>query len=456
MGKQTAKGGFFMLHIRTRVRLVTFAAAAILVCGGMAWQNYRMAQKYKNALEVSYLRAMEDLSSYTENISSALIKGMYAGTPEQLNALTAKLWKEASAAKVALSQIPTSRYNLENTYKFLSQVGEYAVSLAKKSENGEQLSDEDRENLKALSGYAQGLEESMLIIQDEVRSGRMSIGAAEEMADGIQADAAPDLAEDLAEFEEGFTAYPTLIYDGPFSDHLLEIEPRRLEGEEEISLAEAREKAAAAFNVDSGLMSNESEEHSSMPSFTFSFENRSAAVTMQGGYLSYLTDPRTPGERTLTPEEAVAKAENYLAWLEIPDMQVTYYEIADNVLTANFAYTEGDVLFYPDLIKVSVAMDNGGILGFDARAYLTSNCERGLAAPLISEEEARKSVSPALEIQSTRLAVIPSDGKQERYCYEFHCLAEDGEELLVYVNADTGREEQILILMIDENGTLVI
>ena len=445
-----------MENTRTRVRIITMLAAAILVCAGFAYQIYRMAAQYKEALEVSYLRAMEDLTTYTENISTTLTKSIYTGTPAQLNALTAKLWKESSAAKAALSQIPSSRFNLENTYKFLAQVGEYAVSLAKKAENGQEITAEERQNLLALSEYAENLEQSLLNAQYEVRSGRMTIGAAETMAANMGTDAAPDLAEDLAEFEEGFTAYPTLIYDGPFSDHLLKKEPEWLKGTEEVTLAQAREKAAAAFNVDSGKMRNESDEEGQMPSFTFSFDNRTAAITKQGGYLSYLTDPRQPAHTSLSPEEAVAKAENYLNWLKIPDMAMTYYEIAGNILTANFAYQQGDVRCYPDLIKISVAMDDGGILSFDARGFLTNHKERELPSPAITPEKAQESVSGALTVDSSQLALIPSDGEMERLCYEFHCQAEDGQQLLVYVNAETGAEEQILILSIDENGTLVI
>lgn len=445
-----------MENIRTRVRIITMGAAAVLICAGLAFQNYQMAQQYKTALEVSYLRAMEDLTTYTENISTTLTKGIYAGTPAKLNALTAQLWKEAAAAKVALSQIPSGRFNLENTYKFLAQVGEYAVSLAKKAESGQQLSDEERENLQILSDYADNLEQSLLNAQMEVRSGRMTIGAAETAAANMDAEAAPDLAEDLAEFEEGFTAYPTLIYDGPFSDHLLQKEPEWLKGTEEVTLAQAREKAATAFNVDSGMMRNESDEEGQMPSYTFSFDNRTAAITKQGGFLSYLTDPRQPEQTTLSPEEAIAKAKNYLNWLKIPDMSMTYYEIAGNILTANFAYQDGDVICYTDLIKISVAMDDGGILSFDARGFLTNHMERDLPSPTLTPEEAQKSVSTALTVDKSRLALIPSDGEMERFCYEFHCRTEDDQELLVYVNAETGAEEQLLILSIDENGTLVI
>ena len=444
-----------MTNIRSRVRAVTFVTAALLICAGFALRGYVQSQRYKTALEMTYLRAAEDLASYTENIASALEKGMYAGTPEQLNSLTAKLWKESAAAKVSLSQLPTSRFNLENTYKFLAQVGEYAVSLSKKAADGQKLTAEEKENLQKLSDYADSLEESMLVIQDALRSGQIGFADAAAIPAGVDA-LPPDIGEDLAEFEEGFTAYPTLIYDGPFSDHLLQREPEKLKGAKDISRAKARETAASAFNVDSGKIINNGDEEGTMPSYCFTFGNREISITKKGGYLTYLTDPRLVTSRKLSAEEAVHKAENYLNWLQIPAMTMTYYEIADNILTANFAAVQGNFTIYTDLIKISVAMDDGGIVGYDAREYLTNNRERELPNPKLTAEEARESVSDLLTVQSTRLAVIPSDGQNERYCYEFHCKADDGQEVLVYVNCDNGREEQLLILLIDENGTLVL
>jgi uncharacterized membrane protein YkoI len=44
----------------------------------------------------------------------------------------------------------------------------------------------------------------------------------------------------------------------------------------------------------------------------------------------------------------------------------------------------------------------------------------------------------------------------ERFCYEFKCTAPDGQQVLVYINAYTGREEQILLLEINRNGTLTV
>lgn len=52
--------------------------------------------------------------------------------------------------------------------------------------------------------------------------------------------------------------------------------------------------------------------------------------------------------------------------------------------------------------------------------------------------------------------VVPSEGLNETYCYEFTCQGEDNEQVLVYIDCQTGLEEQILILLKDETGVLAM
>ena len=101
-------------------------------------------------------------------------------------------------------------------------------------------------------------------------------------------------------------------------------------------------------------------------------------------------------------------------------------------------------------------MDNGEILSFDARGYITNHTERELGTPEITREEAALKLSDSLNIVDSKLCVIPSDGLNERYCYEFYCRTDEGVHVLVYINADTGEEEQILLLQIGENGRLTV
>ena len=56
------------------------------------------------------------------------------------------------------------------------------------------------------------------------------------------------------------------------------------------------------------------------------------------------------------------------------------------------------------------------------------------------EQEAAVALAPSLEISSTRLALIPHYS-QEILCYELRGTA-DGQEYLVYLNAETGAAEE--------------
>ena len=69
------------------------------------------------------------------------------------------------------------------------------------------------------------------------------------------------------------------------------------------------------------------------------------------------------------------------------------------------------------------------------------------------EPEAAIALAPSLEISSTRLALIPHYS-QEILCYELRGTAE-GQEYLVYLNAETGAAEEILQVVVEEEGEAV-
>ena len=52
--------------------------------------------------------------------------------------------------------------------------------------------------------------------------------------------------------------------------------------------------------------------------------------------------------------------------------------------------------------------------------------------------------------------MIPTSGSHEVFCWEFKCETEDGQHLIVYLNALTGAEEKLFLLLEDESGTLVL
>lgn len=81
---------------------------------------------------------------------------------------------------------------------------------------------------------------------------------------------------------------------------------------------------------------------------------------------------------------------------------------------------------------------------------------RDLPAPAVTADQARSAVGDALKVLAHQLAVIPTGGEHEVLCHEFKCETETGSHMLVYLNAATGQEENILLLLEDESGTLTL
>ena len=442
---------------RNIVRIITFTVsiAAVLLVRNI--QLMRRADSNGRALEYSYMRAVEELSTAVDNVNTSLEKQLYAGTPKLQLQLAEKLWRDASTAKAALDQLPIEELQLENTYKFLSQVGNYAMALSQKAADGQEITKQEYENLENLLDFSEDLCENMWELENSINSGEISLTkVATAMRNSDDSTATIDGS--FEEFENGFDKYPTLIYDGPFSDNILTKQPRMTTGAAEVTQKEALQKASMSTGINSTDLSQVTEESSTMPSWVFSDANNtiSCAVTKNGGYLSYFLKSRMVENETLTMEEGLSKAEQFLSDLGVNSMKTTYYENYNGILTVNFAYNDNDICVYTDLIKVSVALDNGEILGYDARGFLVNHEKRTYSTDRISPLDAQDKLSPMLSVKSKQLALIPSDGDQELLCYEFKCTNQEGRNVLVYVNAVTGNEEQILILYESESGTLTM
>ena len=77
----------------------------------------------------------------------------------------------------------------------------------------------------------------------------MSIGETKSILKNLDLDEAlPAFHNSLETTASDFKDYPTLIYDGPFSDHIAQKEPLWLKGKAEISAEEAKKKRGIFSN----------------------------------------------------------------------------------------------------------------------------------------------------------------------------------------------------------------
>ncbi len=436
---------------RAVVRIVSFAVVVVLSVVALTFVTNKRLDDYKTQIGYNYSMNLSELDGSLYNISVALQKSLYASSATQLSTIAVELSTESTVAKNALSQLPYSGDGLDSVNKFLSQVGDYTFYLSRKVIQGEEINDGDRENLHKLSKTAQSVSSSINAVKTEYDKDGVWDN---EFADGLNASVEGDFSENLDGLQELLADYPTLQYDGPFSDHMLKGEMKLLKGQKTLSAEEALQKAGEILGRNVSGFTKESDTAGTVPCYNFTDGEMSFSVTKQGGFIIYMRKFRQISEQTLTYEQAVDKAKEYLETHSEQRFISTYYFADEGVCTVNFAFKEGATVCYPDLIKIGVSLDDGEIVLVEAGGYIANHHTRTISTPKYSVNEARERLSKALKINDVNRCIIPTDGNTEKHCYEFHCTGIDGEELLVYVNTQNLEEEQILLLLKTDGGTL--
>lgn len=444
---------------RAAIRLICFFCAALAVLGGFTYIGYSTANRYRTRLENGCRRSLEELSGYLADLEAALTKSLYSNSLPEQGLLSAQLLRDAGCAKEALEQLPLDETQLHGVNRFLSQTGEFAVSLSCRLSAGEALREEDRASLAALQRHARTLNAALQDCTAGLRQGEngnwyflRSLSEEDEVL--------PAVTDGFREMGDGLADYPTLIYDGPFSDHILQQQPRMTQGKPDLG-EEAAAAAAKSFlalgNAPAETLTPLGKSESRLAVYSFAAGSIALDVTRCGLFVARAIDSRSVEKSAISVESARRNAQVFLSMQGYADFRESYYSVSENICTVNFAAQQDGVTCYPDLIKVSVAMDNGSVVLFDACGYLMNHQKRELPAPKLSAEEARARLSPALTpAAEPKLAVIPTSGANEAFCYEFRCVGTGGETVLVYLDTQTGSERRLLILLQSDGGILTI
>ena len=445
---------------RTKIRLIGFLTSLIVTLAIWGGVNAALVNRYERDLNVTKERALSTLSSYMESINSNLQKGIYANTSPMLANISAQIWLDSASAKNALSELPAKHQELINTYRFLSQVGDYTMSLNEKVAKGQRITAKETQSLFSMKDVASTLSQQINYLLAEEQSGNLSFEEAkksgtETKVKDATSDAKIQFNGALEDAEESLKDFPTLLYDGPFSDSVLKKEPEMTKGKDAISIEKAKQVAAEFLNIDIESLSEGEEEGGNLPLYIFNGPDFTIAITKQGGYMCYILGSTYAGEAVKKPAQAVDIAIDYLKKHGFDSMKESYFTTSDGICTINLSYMQNGVTCYTDLIKVSVALDTGKVISVDARGYLMNHkTHKTIEEPKYSVTQAQRFLSDYLTIKSINKAVIPTDSGGEKFTYEYYCVGENKQELLVYIDPQTGFEENILILLYSDNGVL--
>lgn len=436
----------------------------LVVCVGLGIGLYKKQTEYRQTMENSYNLAFFELVEYVQNVENYLAKSLISNSPEHGAETLTNVWREANLASSYLAQLPISTNELANTAKFLNQVSEYSYSLSRKNIYDEALTDEDLKNLKELHNYSIELENTLNQLSLEINEGKISWGELTEKGSNAFAQQVSNLSQDsFGNITKSFEEYAGLIYDGAYSEHINQGAKKTLTGNE-ISEDEAKEKVKQYIGQDkiAEIISNGLIENGQIPAYDFSVKLNEGkdnyayiSITKQDGYVLLMNYNRDIKTEVISDEDANNIGKQYLASHGFENMKETYFLKQDGIMTINYAATQNDVVMYPDLIKLKIALDNGEVMGIETSGYLNSHTTRDDVTPKISKDEAKKTINKDLQIESEGLAIIPTEWNTEVLCWEFKGKVDDT-EFLVYINADNGREEDILVIIDTPNGALTM
>ncbi len=444
---------------RIIVRIVSFSLAVVVLIFGAGISGYKLMSRYRSTVEYKYQAALNNLADYMSNIKTTLEKGMYANTAAQQQPLFAKLMTMSEGAKSSLGQLPVSEEQSVSLQKYFAQVGDYSSYVLRKLARSEELGEDDKEVFSVFYSYACELDMSIGDMAALYGTGEETIGSTLTLEGNLEdvGDAVEELTLDsgFREISDGFTDYPTLIYDGPFSDHIEQQTSKLLESADEVTQEEACAIAAQFIGCAQSDLTFDGVSQGNLPTYSFLGESCYITITRYGGMIESYEDYSGSSETVISVSDAVEKAVAFAEGELSCDFSESYYVTNNNICTVNLAYTQEGIVYYSDLVKVSVDMAEGDICGWCATGYIMNHTERETRIPAIDESEARQSLSDALTAESVKLAVIPSSGNNEVFCYEFTCKS-DSDTVLVYINTDTALEEQIYIVLQQDNGVLVV
>lgn len=427
------------------VGLIVLAALTVALAV-LAFSRTRDLSIANNTLTGIYQKAFYETCELTESMAINLNKLAVAGGSARETILS-DIMRQAQGAEANIAVLPLGSPVTAPTMKFINQIGDFSDSLMRQLAQGGDISDDQYSTITQLSESAAQLTVGLGSLLDRYEAGDVTFAA--------------DFSgeQDLTPISNPAAEYPVLLYDGPFSDGVQGANFRAIEGLSEVTGEEATRLLREYVGADAVTsITLDGESVLDVPCYDFSLVangyNLSAAVTKQGGRILYLLCSDAVAAQNLEVSDLIQKTQAFLLSRGYGSMDMNYYAQYDNILTVNYAATQNGVVLYPDLVKVQISMDNGAIIGVEAGNYLRNHVERSLALPALSETDAVKFVSPRLSVESVALCVIPY-GLSERMCYEISATSA-ADAYLIYVDAMTGEEVEIMQVVTDGTGTLVM
>ncbi|NMB02104.1 MAG: hypothetical protein GX971_11420 [Firmicutes bacterium] len=415
-----------------RQKLISIIFALVLIGVGFVAGQYYLHRAYQTQVEAGYRRALSELGTHFQALTAEMGRARLAVSPGQRSLIGANLRSLIYAVQSNLGELPLGEVNLEGVCQLLDELYEQTYFYSQ-----EKL---DPTTIDELYGQVQYVnhELNQLVLHKQFEYPWVSwheyLTTSVVVPDFLQAFALINAG--LGEIRIG----TSLVQDGVFK-----------RGEilgESIGREQAVEVARTFIGQGSLNFQVTNETKGAIPSYTVEAKDGEeriiVEVSQKGGLVLWMVHSREIRESGLSAEEMVARGARFLEERGFPPLNVTDLQVLQNKATITFVPARDGILRYGEPLKVQVSAADGSILGFWGTPFYVAQSREGeveLAKEInwIPQDKIRSD----LEILDEKLVLIELEGQGEVLTTRLGVRYQD-DYYLIYLNADTGEEEQIV------------
>lgn len=437
----------------TMLAIVMIALLAAVITLSVFVGIYVKKDKEKTRdLDAFYQSAYYALVGNFVDIENDLAKARVMTDSKLLRQNLLKIDVNCNLASQNLQVFYANNEGMSNLMSYINQLGDYCVFLNRELDKGKSLTTSQMENLNKLWGVSKEYGKLLNSLQDYAKDGdtfALMLGASNDKFEDI-----------LSSINNGSIEYPSLIYDGPFSDGVTNREAKGVVGEE-ITPDQGKgyvEKYLVGYDIENIEYAQDSVNR--IPSYLYAVKLKggrqcSVQIAKKGGMLLLIDLFHEVVEPTLTMEQCKKVAEQYCEAIGLKNMKAVWINNNQSNVYINMCYEQDGIVNYPDMVKLKISLDTGEVIGYEGLNYAFNHVQRTYEKPTISEEEAVLNVSAILENVEVRLVTIPWNTVSEKLTYELVGDL-DGEKYFVYVDAYTGDELNVLRMIDSNQGDLLM
>lgn len=425
-------------------------SAAVIGAGYYGYSKNRELKDVHLQAENNYQRAFNELAFDMDLLHDKIGTTLAMNSRTSLSPALADVWRLAIESKSDIAQLPLKFVPFDKTQAFLTSVGNFSYKTAVRDLDKEPLTDKEYTTLTAIYKKAETIQNGLRDVQTQILNKDLSWMDVEQEAaqkeaprDNVIINGFKYVEQTKATTEKDFG--PTFTNGQEESKELKKLKGKKITKNDANKLANGfvPQKNVKKSTVTESISKKYEPFYIVALYHTKPKADSYMEITKTAGHPLFFITNREINEQQISLDDARKKSEKFLKSKKYTKMEVYDSSQYDTIGVFQFVKTINNVRIYPESVQLKVALDNGQIIGFNAKNYVAAlNPERNIPKPKLTIEQARAKINQRVTVHEENLAILLNEFNKEVLTYEFlGTLGDDTYD--IYINAMNGDEVKV-------------